>query len=141
MKQTPILLVEDNALDVKLVQRYFERAEVTNPIYTAWDGEEALEYLSGDNNRTKLSQPCVILLDLNMPRVNGFEFLEKMRAKSEFSRNVVFILTTSSRDEDKQAAYELNAAGYVLKDNLKKLSTMIAKYLDISEFPGSDLYQ
>lgn len=132
----PILLVEDDEIDIELVRRMLKKANVANPLHTARDGTEALEVLRGQNGRDKLPQPCLILLDINMPRMNGFELLEKMRGDADMKRNVVFMLTTSARDEDVMAAYDLQAAGYILKKDTEALAGILHEYCRINAFPG-----
>jgi CheY-like chemotaxis protein len=131
----PILLIEDDALEVEIIREVLKSANLSNPMYRVCDGVEALEVLKGHIARMKLPQPCVILLDINMPRMNGFELLDKMRADEQMKKNVIFILTTSSREEDKIRAYESGVAGYVLKRNLGDLASMLRIYCRINEFP------
>jgi CheY-like chemotaxis protein len=131
----PILLVEDNRIDIEVVRRALTKADIPNPLYTAVDGVEAWELLSGKNGSHKLPSPCLILLDINMPRMNGFEFLEKMRGDETMRHNVVFMLTSSARNEDKLAAYQRSAAGYILKENLKAFIPILRDYCRVNEFP------
>lgn len=135
-QDVPILLVEDDEIDIELVRRTLSKANVAGTLHTARDGVEALEVLSGQNGQDKLPQPCLMLLDINMPRMNGFELLEKMRGDADMKRNVVFMLTTSARDEDVTAAYDLNAAGYILKKDTQALAGILSEYCRINEFPG-----
>jgi CheY-like chemotaxis protein len=132
----PILLVEDDDVDAEAVQRALKKANLANPVVTACDGVAALDILSGRNGREKIEQPCVVLLDINLPRMNGLDFLKEMRGNAAMRRNVVFILTTSSRARDKETAYDLQAAGYILKENIGELAGMLARYCGINEFPG-----
>lgn len=133
----PILLLEDSEIDVELVERVFKKSNIRNPLYKAEDGTLALEMLSGDNDN-KIPQPCVILIDINLPRMDGFTFLERLRGDKALSRNVAFMLTTSNRQEDIDRAYGLNVAGYILKDDIRKLGDMLENYLDISKFPAGE---
>ena len=132
---TPILLVEDDDIDIEAVRRALKKANVANPLFNARDGVEALEVLTGKGGAQTPVQPCVMLLDINMPRMNGFQLLKEMRQDERLKKNIVFMLTTSSRNEDKTAAYELNAAGYILKKNLHSLADMLGDYCKINEFP------
>lgn len=129
----PIFLIEDDEIDRELVRRAVKKAGISNPVYMAWDGAQAFEMLSGESPQITLPQPCLILLDINMPRMNGFELLEKMRADGLMKRNIVFMLTTSPRREDMMAAYDLNAAGYIVKDNIKYLPDLLKSYFEIVE--------
>jgi CheY-like chemotaxis protein len=135
MQAVPILLVEDDQIDTLAVQLALKRGDIDNPLHTACDGVEALEMLTGRNGREKLPQPCLLLLDINMPRMNGLELLREMRGDDAMRRTVVFILTTSSLDEDRKAAYDLNVAGYFLKDDLDQLPPLLHRYHRINNFP------
>lgn len=137
VSQFPILLVEDDEIDTETVKRILKREQITNPLYCANDGVEALELLKKTNGDA-ISQPCVILLDINMPRMNGLEFLELMRGDEHLKRNVTFMLTTSARNEDKAMAYDLCVAGYVLKENMGRLIEMLGRYCKINELPPAD---
>lgn len=107
-----ILLVEDDRVDRMNVRRAFEQAHIVNPMWVAGDGIEALDRLrGGDIPRHDL----LILLDLNMPRMDGIEFLEALRADEEFGRTPVVVLTTSDAESDRIRAYDLNVAGYIVK--------------------------
>ena len=110
-----ILLVEDDLIDSMAVQRGFGKLKIANPIQTAKDGIEALDILKGRNGKEKLRKPFVILLDLNMPRMDGFEFLKSLREDPEIKATIVFVLTTSKLDEDRVRAYDANVAGYIVK--------------------------
>ncbi len=110
-----ILLVEDDDGDAKALQRAFRGAKIANPILRAVDGMEALEILRGTNGRDKPPFPLLLLVDLNMPRMNGLQLVQALRQDDALRKLVVFILTTSKREEDKMAAYDLNVAGYILK--------------------------
>src|SRR6201986_1042620 len=100
-----LLLVDDDEVDVQGLKRAFTRSKIGNPITVARDGIEALEVLRGENGRPKLAKPHLILLDLNMPRMNGIEFLEAIRSDDELKATLVFMITTSKAEEDKQRAY------------------------------------
>jgi CheY-like chemotaxis protein len=107
-----ILLVEDDEVDVMNVQRAFERNHMTSALFVAGNGLEALEMLR--SNRIP-KERRLILLDLNMPKMNGIEFLEELRADPELSSTPVVVLTTSNDDQDKVDAFNFNVAGYMLK--------------------------
>lgn len=125
-KEVSILLVEDDDIDAKIVERAFNKLRIANPIIRAKDGVMALELL---RNQT-VSQPFIILLDLNMPRMGGLEMLSELRADEQLSSNVVFVLTTSKDDEDKTAAYDKHIAGYILKESLQNNFEDLVKLLD-----------
>ena len=111
-KPLNILLVEDDEVDVMNVKRAFEKAHISNPLFVANNGLEALEKLrSGDIP----NQRRLILLDLNMPKMNGIEFLRELRKDPELCSLPVVVLTTSRMDRDKVESYRLNVAGYLIK--------------------------
>lgn len=111
-----ILLIEDDSVDVMNVQRAFKKTNVTYPLHIAFNGIEALNMLKGTNGRPKLNPlPRIILLDINMPKMNGLEFLKELRNDPDLRSISVFIMTTSNDDQDKMEAYNLNIAGYILK--------------------------
>jgi CheY-like chemotaxis protein len=131
-----ILLVEDDEVDVMNVKRAFEKAHITNPLFVAGNGIEALQKLrSGDipNHRR------LVLLDLNMPRMNGIEFLRELRKDPELCATPVVVLTTSTMDRDKFDAYNLNIAGYLVKPvtfaSFCDLMVTLNKYWTLVEMP------
>jgi CheY-like chemotaxis protein len=134
-----ILLVDDNDVDVEAVQRAFARHRIANPIAVARDGLDALDVLRGTAGRPALPRPFLILLDLSMPRMNGVEFLDVLRADPLLRDTIVFVLTTSSSDEDKVASYHHNVAGYIVKsevgEGFVRLVTLLDHYWRIVEFP------
>lgn len=107
-----ILLVEDDEVDVMNVQRAFRKNRCGNPLYVAGDGVEALEMLKGDDVP---SERLLILLDLNMPRMNGIEFLAHLREDTSLRSIPVVVLTTSNEERDRVDAYRFNVAGYIVK--------------------------
>lgn len=138
-KEIHILLVEDDDGDAKAMDRAFKRAKIANPMRRAIDGVHALEILRGENGNEKLAPPFLLLVDLNMPRMNGIQLLQALRADPALRRTIAFVLTTSKREEDKIAAYDLNVAGYILKqtadEDIKNLVELIDCYWRIVEMP------
>ena len=134
-----ILLVEDDEIDVRAVRHSLAKQKVSNPLHVAADGVEALEMLRGERGHERLPRPFLILLDLNMPRMNGLEFLDALRQDPELRSAIVFVLTTSNDDRDKMAAYAHNVAGYLLKqdvgDNFMKAIRMIDLFTISVQFP------
>ncbi|MBK6532031.1 MAG: response regulator [Deltaproteobacteria bacterium] len=135
-----VLLVEDNVIEQEAVRRAFKREHIGNPIITAVDGIEALALLRGGKGGVEaLPRPYLILLDLNMPRMNGLEFLTELRADPELRDSIVFVLTTSRSDEDRVASYNLNVAGYIVKSDVGagfvRLLGLLDHYWRIVEFP------
>ena len=131
-----LVLVEDDEIDVMNVRRALERAHVTNPLYVANNGIEALELLRGD---TVPRDRRLVLLDLNMPKMNGIEFLRELRKDPVLHHTPVVVLTTSDDERDKVNAYDLNVAGYLLKpvtfSNFCELMTALNKYWALVELP------
>lgn len=131
-----ILLVEDDEVDVMNVRRAFERNNVSNPLFVAGNGLEALEILRGNEFPRERR---LILLDLNMPKMNGIEFLEALRADPELASLPVVVLTTSNDDQDKIDAYNFNVAGYLLKpvtfSNFCERMATLNKYWTLVEMP------
>jgi CheY-like chemotaxis protein len=135
-RQLNILLVEDDEVDVMNVRRAFERNNVSNPLFVAGNGLEALDML---RNGSIPADRRLILLDLNMPKMNGIEFLQALRADPELSSTPVVVLTTSNDDQDKIDAYNLNVAGYLLKpvtfSSFCERMTTLNKYWTLVEMP------
>jgi len=135
-----LLLVEDDEVDIQGLKRAFAKGRIANPITVARDGIEALEILRGENGRTKLAKPYLVLLDLNMPRMNGIEFLEAVRNDDELRSTLVFMVTTSKADEDKQRAYGHHVAGYIVKQDpantFMQAVSLLEHYWKIVEFPA-----
>ncbi len=119
-KTATLLIVEDDELDLMGIQRALKELKINNPMARAKDGLEALDMLKGQNGHEKLSKPYIILLDLNMPRMDGVEFLEAIRKDENLKRSVVFVLTTSDADTDIMRAYNYNIAGYIVKSDAKE---------------------
>jgi len=115
-QQGIILLVEDNPDDAELTQRAFKRSRLSNRVITKRDGQEALDYLFGADNRNGSNPlPDLILLDLNMPRINGLEVLQRMRAEERTRALPVVVLTTSDEQRDIINSYQLGANSYIRK--------------------------
>jgi CheY-like chemotaxis protein len=131
-----ILLVEDDAVDIMNVKRAFAQNHIMNPLVVAGDGLEALEVLR--SNALPKSRRMV-LLDLNMPRMNGIEFLRELRSDPELANTTVVVLTTSNDERDKIDAYNLNVAGYLLKpvtfQNFCDVMVALNKYWSLVELP------
>jgi CheY-like chemotaxis protein len=134
-----VLLVEDDEVDAEHIIRQFDRLKIANPITVVSNGIEALHALRGEGEHSRLPRPYIILLDINLPRMNGLEFLRTIRADEDLQRSVVFVLTTSDNEADMRAAYADHVAGYFLKsratDALFGLPTLMKNYWRIVEFP------
>jgi CheY-like chemotaxis protein len=135
-RELNILLVEDDEIDVMNVRRAFEKNRINNPVFVAGNGIEALALLRG----TALpATRRLVLLDLNMPKMNGIEFLREVRKDPALSSTPVVVLTTSNSDRDKVAAYGLHVAGYLLKPvtfkDFVELMAALDKYWTLVEIP------
>lgn len=136
-----ILLVEDDEVDVMNVKRAFKKVNITNPIYLAGDGLEALEMLRGDRDRPPKVpyERRLVLLDLNMPKMGGIEFLQELRLDPQLKATPVVVMTTSNQDRDRVEAYNLNVAGYILKPvtftNFVEIMATLNKYWLLCEIP------
>ncbi len=133
---TNILLVDDDDLDIENVRRAFKKASIRNPLWIARDGEEALRVLRGPDFPT---QRRLVLLDLNMPRMNGIEALREIRKDPALHNLSVVILTTSHEERDRTEAFGLHVAGYLLKpvtfDSFIELMATLNQYWAMIELP------
>jgi len=131
----PILLVEDDSVDVMTVKRALRDLDVANQLVPAGDGEEALEYLRSQ----RTAKPCVILLDLNMPKMSGTEFLKIIKEDETLRMIPVVVFTTSNSEQDIARSFELGAAGYMVKsvdyDKFIETIKMINSYWTLSKLP------
>jgi len=131
----PILLVEDDQVDVMTVRRALREIHVTNPVLNSENGEEALKFLRDPGN----DRPCIILLDLNMPIMNGIEFLRVIKRDELLKRIPVVVLTTSEEQPDKIKSFDLGVAGYMAKPvdyrQFVELMRTLDAYWTISEVP------
>jgi CheY-like chemotaxis protein len=136
-----ILLVEDDEVDIMNVKRAFQKNNILKPLYIASDGLEALTLLRGKNDSPPELSPhqLLILLDLNMPKMGGIEFLQEIRSDARLRTIPVVILTTSNQDRDRLEAYQLNIAGYILKpvtfSNFVETMATLNQYWTLCEMP------
>lgn len=138
-KLVNILLVEDDEVDVMNVKRAFKKNNVTNPLYVCNNGLEALDFLRENGDQIIKEIPKIILLDLNMPKMGGIEFLREIRKDEKLKNISVFVMTTSNEDKDKVDAYNLNVAGYILKplsmERFIEAVSTLNNYWKLCEFP------
>jgi CheY-like chemotaxis protein len=139
-KMINILLVEDDEVDVMNVKRAFKKNNITHPLYVASNGLEALEKLRAEDDSIRIpTDRRLILLDLNMPKMGGIEFLKHLRADLNLRSIPVIVLTTSNQDKDRVEAYDLNVAGYILKPvtfaNFAETMATLSKYWVLCELP------
>ncbi len=135
-KPLNVVLVEDDEVDVMNVQRAFEKASIHAPVFRAGDGVEALDLL---RDPVLPLERRLVLLDLNLPRMNGIEFLQELRADEQLRRTTVVVLTTSDDEGDKDAAFAMNVAGYLLKPvtfaSFVDLMSALERYWTQAEMP------
>ena len=133
----PILLVEDNPMDVDLTKRAFARRKLINPLVVARDGEEALGQLT--QWEQGVPQPVVILLDLKLPKVSGLEVLRRLKSHPRFRSIPVAVLTTSSEDADVRTAYDQGANSYIIKpvnfENFLEVAAQLEVYWSVLNTP------
>ena len=132
----PILLVEDDIVDVMTVKRAFKDLKIPNRLIRVGNGEEALEYLNNNDN----TEPCIILLDLNMPKMNGFEFLNIIKKDDRLKNIPVVVLTTSGTEQDITESYKLGVTGYMVKSadyekSVETIDTIVSNWI-ASESPS-----
>ena len=133
----PILLVEDDNVDVMTVKRALKDLKINNPLVSTANGEEALEYLKNNGN----TRPCIILLDLNMPKMNGIEFLKIAKADDTLKKIPVIVLTTSSQQQDIIESFKLSVSGYIVKSvdyaEFTEAISTINLYWTLSKLPSN----
>jgi len=131
-----ILLVDDDEVDILNVKRAFAKANIGNPMFVAHNGIEALELLRSDQIPPRRR---LVLLDINMPRMNGIEFLREIRKDPDLHQLCVVVLTTSNEDRDRIEMYQLNVAGYLVKPvtfvNFVDVMATLNKYWTVMEMP------
>ena len=134
-----VLLVEDDKVDEQGLRRAFRKAGLPHRIHLATDGLAALRRLRGEGGKPPLPRPHVVLLDLNLPRMNGVEFLQSLRNDEALKDTFVIVITTSDAEEDKVRAYRLNVAGYFLKarigDQYADAVTLMDRYWSLLRLP------
>ncbi|MEJ2044919.1 MAG: response regulator [Reinekea sp.] len=135
-KTVSILLVEDDDVDAMSIERSLKKMQLSNPIVRAVDGVEALHFL----REGIVQRPYIILLDLNLPRMGGLEFLSLIRKEKEINDAIVFVLTTSKSEEEINKAYQRNVAGYIVKSassqGFDQILTFLESYWCLVELPS-----
>ncbi len=131
----PILLLEDDKIDIITMQRAFKTLNIVNPLHVVNNGEEGLDYLENCS-----TLPCLIILDINMPKMNGIEFLERIKKVETLKKIPSVVLTTSKDQQDKLNSFNLSIAGYMIKpvdnDQFVNMVETITEYWRWNEFPS-----
>jgi CheY-like chemotaxis protein len=143
-----ILLVDDSENDLRLMRAAFQMAKCRNPVQELRNGEEAIAYLKGEGpygDRQKFPLPIVVLLDLNMPKKNGYDVLTWARAQPLFKHLAIFVLTASMRAEDVETAFYFGATSYLVKpgdlDTLAAMMRCLCEWIQINHFPSRTVDQ
>jgi CheY-like chemotaxis protein len=136
----PILLVEDNPDDILITKRAWSKGQIKNKLYIVNNGEEALEFLYKQGEYSNSPTPGLMLLDLKMPRVDGFEVLKTVKQDAKLKRLPIIVLTTSNRDKDIQRAFNLGCNSYILKPVdyqkfIEAVETIQKYWMTICEIP------
>jgi len=135
-KIVSILIVEDDEVDVMAIRRAFQETNISNPIYIAKDGIEALQKLRS----REIPYPYIVLMDLNMPRMNGIDCMKEIRTDRSLKRTTIFALSTSNDEKDKLSAYDCNVAGYIVKSDIGnefgKALKMLYQFLNVVDLPN-----
>ena len=139
-KKITLLHIEDDSVDKMVVERVLKKMDIISVVHHAENGEDAINKLKGLNGEEKLSPtPQVILLDINMPKMNGLEFLKELRSDPELKHISVYMVTTSNDESDVAGAYEYNVAGYILKPvdiaHFEGTFKLITDFWRLCEFP------
>lgn len=133
------LIVDDDQVSVMAIKRALKKLKIVNSISVAKDGQHALNILRGECGKDQILPPYLITLDLNMPRMDGFEFLTEVREDPKLHQAIIFVLSTSDAPTDVDAAYAKNIAGYIVKNDLGnsfvKAIDMLDTYARIVELP------
>jgi len=137
-----ILMVEDDEVDVMTLKRAFKKNNILNPVQIAGNGEEALQILRENETSPNHPLPKIILLDINMPRMGGIEFLEELRKDPNLNSISVFVLTTSDSEEDIIKTASFNVAGYIIKpltfEKFQEALKVLDDYWSICEYPNNE---
>ena len=134
-----VLVVEDNQDDVTIIQRAMRKSDVKCELYFAYDGEEALNFLQQKGESEDAPRPDLILLDLNLPKINGLEVLAQIKEDERIRRIPVIVLTVSTSQEDMVKAYDSGAASYMTKPvgskDFERLIETVQEYWRIARIP------
>ena len=135
-----ILLVDDNPDDVMIAKRAFQKCQIRNKVYVTHDGEEAIQFLRKEGNYKDVLTSALVILDLNMPKVDGFEVLKTIKSDDELKSIPIIVLTSSERDEDIERAYKLGCNSFIVKpasfeDFVEAVMEIKRYWLSLSKLP------
>ena len=131
-----ILLVDDDEVDIRVMLRALRKLNLEDSVTVARNGEAALRSLRGKGGQGRVRRPCLVLLDLKMPRMDGLQVLEEMRKDPHIRDTIVFVFSTSSAEEDRRAAFRHNVAAYLVKSSDdEKAVDLVSRYIQTAEFP------
>lgn len=138
-----ILHVEDDVVDAMVMERALKKCDINHVLYKATNGIDALDMLRGTNGKQKIEPlPKIILLDLNMPKMNGIEFLRELRSDPNLKSISVFVMTTSNDEKDRSDAYNLHVAGYLIKpislENYVSVVSTLNDFWKLTELAGGN---
>lgn len=137
--EVTIVLIDDDSVDREAVRRCFAEERILNPIVEAQNGQEGLDLIRRRSDESTLG-PYIVLLDLNMPTMNGREFLKELRGDAEHKNAIVFVLTTSNHQDDIDACYDMKVSGYIAKQNFSsdfhEAIKMFSSFWKVVEFPS-----
>lgn len=135
-EKVSILLVDDDEIDIRAMLRAFRKRNLEDSVTVARNGHAALLALRGAGGHSRIRRPCLVLLDLKMPRMGGLQVLEELRKDPEIRDTIVFVFSTSRSNADKRAAFHHNVAAYLVKsDDDEKALDLVSRYLRVAEFP------
>jgi CheY-like chemotaxis protein len=139
-REAKFLIVDDDKVSVMAMQRAMKKLKIVNETNVCVDGQHALEFLQANAEDIAGLPPYIVMLDLNMPRMGGLEFLDAIRADPKLAQAVVFVFTTSDTPNDVRSAYSRNIAGYIVKENPSETFAaaldMLETYARIVELPS-----
>ena len=128
----PILMAEDSPDDILITRRAWKKGNIRNPLHVVKDGEEAIDFIYKKGRHTKAPKPSLMLLDLKMPKMDGFEVLSQLKSDNKYKKMPILVLTSSDRDQDVDRAYELGCNSYICKpvnfENFIKVVIEIQQY-------------
>jgi CheY-like chemotaxis protein len=138
--ERPILLVDDDTNDIMIAKRAFEKSQIHNKIYVTHNGEEAIQFLRKEGKYKDMPTTGLVILDLNMPKVDGFEVLETIKGDEKLKSTPIIVLTSSSRPEDIERAYKLGCNSFIVKpvnfeDFIEAVMEIKRYWLSLSKIP------